>query len=125
MAQQPDIGPWPPLSSPSIRGSIPGFETVIFFMVRGSQPLAQPPTWRTRVSLLVWIIPFNLSGMDGPTSSYATAGIALRVTIRGINKISLVYCPFNVLVLCFVNLYCLYVIGNHSFEEHYTIILQK
>jgi hypothetical protein len=52
---------------------------LIFFMVRGRQPLAHPPTWRTRVSLLVWIIPFDLSGMGDPTSSYATAGIALRV----------------------------------------------
>jgi hypothetical protein len=50
-----------------------------FFTVRGHQPLAQSPTWRTRLSLLVWIIPFDLSGMGGPTSSYATAGIALRV----------------------------------------------
>jgi hypothetical protein len=42
-------------------------------------PNPQPPTWRTRVSLLVWIIPFVLSGKGGPTSSYAAAGIALRV----------------------------------------------
>jgi hypothetical protein len=79
MAQQPDIGPWPPLSSPSIRRLIPCFEILIFFTVRSRQPLAQPPTWRTRLSVLVWIIPFDLSGMGGPTSSYATAGIALRV----------------------------------------------
>jgi hypothetical protein len=79
MAQQPNIGPCPPLSSPSIRGLIPGFETLKFITVRGRQPLAQPPTWRTSVSLLVWIIPFDLSGMGGPTSSYATAGIALTV----------------------------------------------
>jgi hypothetical protein len=39
---------------------------------------AQPPTWRTRVSLLVWRLPRNLSGMGGPTSSYAAAGIALE-----------------------------------------------
>jgi hypothetical protein len=68
-----------PYSSPSIRGLIPGFETLFFFAVRGRQPLAQPPIWRTRVSLLVWIIPFDLSGMGGSTSSYATAGTALRV----------------------------------------------
>jgi len=30
------------------------------------------------VSLFVWALPFDLSGMGGPTSSYATAGIALR-----------------------------------------------
>jgi hypothetical protein len=55
------------------------FQDTYIFMVRGRQPLAQPPTWRTRVYLLVWIIPFDLSSLGGPTSSYATAGIALRV----------------------------------------------
>jgi hypothetical protein len=63
----------------SFWGLISGFESFIFFMVRGRQPLAQPPTWRTRVSLLVWMIPFDLSGLGDPTSSYASAGIALRV----------------------------------------------
>jgi hypothetical protein len=43
------------------------------------QPHAQPPIWRTRVSLLVWAITFDLSGKGDPTSSYATAGIALRI----------------------------------------------
>jgi hypothetical protein len=61
------------------RGLISGFETFVFFTVRGRQPLAQPPPWSTRVSLLVWIIPFDLSGLGDSTSSYATAGIALRV----------------------------------------------
>jgi hypothetical protein len=60
------------------RGLISSFETFVFFTVIGRQPLAQPPTWRTRVSLLVWIIPFDLSGLGDPTSSYATAGIDLR-----------------------------------------------
>ncbi|KAG8297953.1 PIH1 domain-containing protein 1 [Homalodisca vitripennis] len=46
----------------------------------GRQPNAQPPTWRTRVSLLVWLLPHeDLSGKGGPTISYATAGIALEV----------------------------------------------
>jgi hypothetical protein len=31
------------------------------------------------VLLLVWYLPFDLSGLGGPTSSYATAGIALWV----------------------------------------------
>jgi hypothetical protein len=34
----------------------------------------------TRLSLFVWLPPLNLSGLSGPTSSYATAGIALRVS---------------------------------------------
>ena len=34
---------------------------------------------RTGVSVLVWVITFDLSGMGGPTGSYATAGIALRI----------------------------------------------
>jgi hypothetical protein len=42
--------------------------------------VVQPPTWRTRVSLFVWLLPLELTGMGDPTSSYATAGIALRVS---------------------------------------------
>jgi hypothetical protein len=30
---------------------------------------AKPPHWRTRVSLFVWVITLDLSGMVGPTSS--------------------------------------------------------
>ena len=44
-----------------------------------SQSNAQPPTWTTRVPLLVWPLPFDLSAKGDPTSSYATGGIALRV----------------------------------------------
>jgi hypothetical protein len=43
--------------------------------------MPQPPTWRTRVSLFVWVITFDLSSMEGPASSYATAGIALRIIL--------------------------------------------
>jgi hypothetical protein len=50
------------------------------FTVWGCYPHAQPLTWRTRVSLSVWLLPLDLSGMGDPTSSYATAGIALRVS---------------------------------------------
>ena len=39
------------------------------------QPHAQPPTWRTGVSVFVWVITLDLSGMGGPTSNYATASI--------------------------------------------------
>jgi hypothetical protein len=35
---------------------------------------------RTRVSLFGCLLPLDLSGLGGPTSSYATAGIALRVS---------------------------------------------
>jgi hypothetical protein len=33
-----------------------------------------------RVSLFVWLLPLDLTGKGGPTSSYATAIIALRVS---------------------------------------------
>jgi hypothetical protein len=35
--------------------------------------------WRTRVSLFICLLPLDLAGMGAPTSSYATAGIALKV----------------------------------------------
>jgi hypothetical protein len=37
------------------------------------------PTWRTGVSLFVWVISLDLSGIGAPASGYATAGIALRM----------------------------------------------
>ena len=66
---------------PSIQLSIIEHFLVVlgFFLGRGCWPCAQPPTWRARVSLFVWLLPFDLSGLGDPTSSYATAGIALRV----------------------------------------------
>jgi hypothetical protein len=45
---------------------IVGFRNKLIFYGVGLS--AQPPTWRTRVSLFVWIIPLDLSGMGGPTS---------------------------------------------------------
>ena len=45
----------------------------------GAGPSTQPPTWRTIVSLFVWVLSFDLSGKGGLTSSYATSGIALRI----------------------------------------------
>ena len=42
-------------------------------------PNAQPPTCRTRLSLFVWVITFDLFGLGDPASSYATAGLALRI----------------------------------------------
>jgi len=35
----------------------------------GSSAPRQPPTWRTRLPLFVWVIIFDLSGKGGPTSS--------------------------------------------------------
>jgi len=37
--------------------------------------LHQPPTWRTRVSLFVWVITINISGTGGPSNSYAIASV--------------------------------------------------
>jgi hypothetical protein len=52
--------------------------TVLFFMTWGRKPHAQPPQW-LRVSLLVLDVTFDLSVMRGPTGSYATTGLALRI----------------------------------------------
>jgi hypothetical protein len=52
-----------------------------FFTEWSLQPHAQPPTWRTRLSLLVWHPPRNLSGMGGPTSSYAAAGVTFEFIV--------------------------------------------
>jgi hypothetical protein len=52
----------------------------LVFTVWGCYPQTQPSTWRSRVSLFVWFLPLHLSGMDASTCSYATAGIALRVS---------------------------------------------
>ena len=41
--------------------------------------MPNPLLWSTGVSLLVWVITFELSGMGGLTSSYTAAGIALRI----------------------------------------------
>jgi hypothetical protein len=54
-------------------------EQFSFYRVRllASRPT---PTWRTRASLFVWLLPFDLSSMGDLTSSYATAGIAFMVS---------------------------------------------
>jgi hypothetical protein len=38
------------------------------------------PNLRTKVSLFLWLLSHELSGLGGPTNSYATGGIALRVS---------------------------------------------
>jgi hypothetical protein len=56
------------------------FSTVKYFYGVGVvNPMPNPPSWRTRVPLFVWIITFDLFGMGDPTSSYTTVGIALRI----------------------------------------------
>ena len=55
------------------------FLTDISFRRWSCQPHSQPLTWRTRLSLFLWVITFDLSLTGGPTSSYATAIIALRI----------------------------------------------
>jgi len=50
-----------------------------FFQCAVASRTPNPLLRRTGVSLLVWVITFDLSGNGGPTSSYATVGIALRV----------------------------------------------
>ena len=43
------------------------------------QPHTQSPIWRTRLSLFVWVITFDLSRIRDLASSCATAGLALRI----------------------------------------------
>lgn len=57
------------------------FLTKIAFYKMGLLVHAEPATWRTRLSILVWTLFFDSSDMDGPTGSYTTVCIALRVTV--------------------------------------------
>ena len=50
-----------------------------FFQDEVASHTPNPLLWRTGMSLLVWIITFDLSSKRDPTSSYATASIALRI----------------------------------------------
>ena len=50
-----------------------------FLWEGGLQPNSQPPTWRTRMSL-VWNFTLDLSGLRDPASRYTTTGIALEIT---------------------------------------------
>jgi hypothetical protein len=55
-------------------------EQFSFYGVRLLASRPTPPTWRAIISLFVWLVPLDLSGMFDPTSSYATAGIALWIS---------------------------------------------
>jgi len=57
-----------------------GFVAVMFcFMRWGCKHHTERPTWRNRVPILVGVSAFHLSSMRGPTSSYATASLPVRV----------------------------------------------
>jgi hypothetical protein len=58
---------------------VKSFSTVKAFYGVGPSTSRPTPTWRARVSVSVWIITFDMSGMGDLTSSYATASIALRI----------------------------------------------
>jgi hypothetical protein len=55
----------------------------LFFFPPGQscRPSAQPPTWGTRVSLFVWVITLDLSGMGDPTSSISYRQHSSRVHV--------------------------------------------
>jgi hypothetical protein len=49
---------------------IQGFLTIyVFYRDEVISLMPQPPTWRTRVSLLVWPLAFDPSSMGGPTGN--------------------------------------------------------
>ena len=86
-----------------------GFSTNTSFTGWECQPHAQPPTWRTRVSLFVQVITFDLSGTWYHTSSVTTASKALGIIWPrkphhyvkvGCNS----YKNFRFLWLCFMNI---------------------
>jgi hypothetical protein len=51
---------WALASSTTSLPLVLGFWTKLFFTGWGCWPHAQHPSWRTRISLLVWILPFDL-----------------------------------------------------------------
>ena len=55
------------------------FSTEHFYVVGFSAP-RQPPTWRTTVSIFVWVITLDLPGMEDRTSNFAIASRALRIS---------------------------------------------
>jgi hypothetical protein len=67
------------LSCRGFRGLISGFEIFVFFY--GERSSASRPTPNLEDQGISFSLdhPFDLSGLGDPTSSYATAGIALSV----------------------------------------------
>jgi hypothetical protein len=74
---------WPPEQSASIL-LYSGADCLVSqqFSFYGVRFLASRPTttWSIRIFLFVWLLPLDMSGMGDPTNSYATVGIALRVS---------------------------------------------
>ena len=62
-----------------VRGISECFWTQFFFPGWVCYPQIQPPTWMTMVSLFVWVIIVDRSGLSDLVSSYATAGFVLRI----------------------------------------------
>jgi hypothetical protein len=56
-----------------------GFLNINVFTVEVVGLTLNPQPGGTEYPLFVWAITFNLSGIGGPASSYATAGVARRI----------------------------------------------
>jgi hypothetical protein len=63
------LQPWVNLGLLYNQSPLLDFWTKLFFTGWGCNPHAQPSSWRTWVSLLVWTLPFDLTGMGGPAGS--------------------------------------------------------
>jgi hypothetical protein len=79
-----------------------GFLNNLIFTVWG-QPHAQPLTWRTRVSLFIWLLPLGLPGLGGPTSSYSTTAIALRVS-GALKRTTTIRWGCHMYVVCWIHI---------------------
>jgi hypothetical protein len=62
----------------------PYSQVVVYLLIPSEAPLRFSehrffPRVGSSVCLFVWVITFDLSGLGDPASSYATAGLALRI----------------------------------------------
>jgi hypothetical protein len=72
----------------------------------GCRLMSQFPTWRTRVSVLVWRIAFNPSGMGGPTGNicyhrHAPPLRQSRYTSGGYLYLALLKCEYYIFLRVF------------------------
>jgi hypothetical protein len=82
MALQPIFRPWPPETSSSTPYfSKPSVEVLkqIQVLQTGVSPTPNLQSEGPEYPFFVWVITFDLSSMGAPASSYATAGIDLRI----------------------------------------------